>query len=186
VTMRLSDLQTLVEDNGIIFLAYGSALTQDIIVSIASSLEKNPIFANLNMGLSSDVFTVFVEVSQNMMMYNKEQSRLSAGEGIIVVGRDTKKNYFVLSRNLVSRQDKEKLTEKLEHIQGMDRQEIKETYRALRRSGRHSHAHGAGIGFYEIAKRSERFEFEFTPIDDQDEQYYYVLKSYLHTREVQS
>ncbi len=61
----------------------------------------------------------------------------------------------------MSEKDKEKIEETLSQISGLDRDGIKKKYRELRRSGKFTHDKGAGIGFYEIAKRCSRQNYEF-------------------------
>jgi len=180
--VQLHEVQSIVEDNGIIFLAYGSVLTQDIIASFANGLEKDSTFSELGMGISSDIFTVFIEISQNMVMYSKTHKKTSGGEGIIVVGKDQQNTYYIHSRNLVTSKDKDIITDKLNEVIGMDRDAIKKRYRELRRSGQHAHDGGAGIGFYEVAKRCDRIAFEFTPAGE--DQFYYVFKSYVRRAKV--
>jgi hypothetical protein len=43
---------------------------------------------------------------------------------------------------------------------------LKKKYRELRRSGRGKHSKGAGIGFYEIAKRCSSFSHKFIKLDE--------------------
>ncbi len=178
--MRLDELQAIVEDHGIIFLAYGSSLTQDIIASIASGLEKNQEFSELGLGFSSDIFTVFVEVAQNMMFYGRRHPELQSGEGIIVIGRDAEGNYYVHSRNTITADDKTLIGDKLNTIQSMNRDEIRQMYRQLRKNGAHAHDAGAGIGFYEIARRCDRIEHAFSAAENG--LFHYVFKSWLYAR----
>ncbi|MDQ6975779.1 MAG: SiaB family protein kinase [Mariprofundaceae bacterium] len=175
--MDLHEVQSMVEDKGIIFLAYGSVLTQDIIASFANGLEKDPTFSELSMGVSTDIFTVFIEISQNMVKYSKTHQQTNGSEGIIVVGKDQQGTYYIHSRNLVNAKDKDIITRKLNEVISMDRNAIKKRYRELRRSGQHAHGIGAGIGFYEVAKRCDRIDFEFTEAGE--DQFYYVFKSYV-------
>ncbi len=175
--MRLQEIQSIVEEDGIIFLAYGSVLTQDIIASFASALEKDAMFSQLGLHVSSDIFTVFIEVSQNLLMYSRQHQNSPLGQGIIVLGRNQEGMFYVHSRNLVTAEDKELLTRRLQPIISMDRESIRKTYREFRRNGRQAHHGGAGIGFYEIAKRCEHISFAFDPADEN--RYYYIFRSYI-------
>ena len=50
-----------------------------------------------------------------------------------------------------------------------------ERYKELRRSGRNTHEKGGGIGFYEIAKRCDKLEFDFKEINS--DKYYFHVKT---------
>jgi len=73
----------------------------------------------------------------------------------------------VESSNIVSVEDKAKIEQKLLEIQALDMAGIKKRYRELRRSGENSHSVGGGIGFYEIAKLVQLFDFKFTAINQE-------------------
>ncbi len=53
----------------------------------------------------------------------------------------------------------------------MNKEEIQKEYRKLRKNAKNAHAKGAGIGFYEIAKRSDNIEFSFKEINP--DKYYF-------------
>ena len=47
----------------------------------------------------------------------------------------------------------------------MQKTEIREKYRELRKSGKNTHAKGGGIGIYEIGKISEEINYKFNEIN---------------------
>jgi len=173
--INICKLHNMVEENGIIFLNYGGFLSQSILVSMTEALEKEATFNNLDLNMSNKILTIFIELMQNMMNYSKssniEESQKS--QGLIFVIRDKNNDYQIHTQNIVSKEDKEKLTKILEEIQQMDRDEIKKKYRELRRNGKNSHEKGGGIGFFEIAKKCDKINFEFEKINDQ--RYYFHL-----------
>jgi len=171
--MQLHQIQNIVEQDGIVFLTYGGFLTQTLITAMTEALEKEAQNNDLAMGTSTNIFTIFIELSQNMMNYAKakEQDETNAqSQGLIVVGKDSER-YFIHSQNIVTKADKDKIAPLLKQIQTMSREEIKKAYRKLRKSGKNTHAKGGGIGFYEVAKRSSSIDYEFTPINS--EKYYF-------------
>ena len=62
-------------------------------------------------------------------------------------------NFFVSSANIMHPEDESKLSEKLDKIIPMKKDELREYYKALRRSGKEKHGRGAGLGFLEMAKK---------------------------------
>ncbi|XPV68379.1 MAG: SiaB family protein kinase [Halarcobacter sp.] len=181
--MNTSLIQELVEDDGIVFLTYGGFLTQALISAMTEALEKEAEKNNLSLGVSNNIFTIFIELTQNMMNYSKNKYVNSSevnSEGLIFVTKDRDLNYYIHSQNIIALVDKEKIEPKLEEIQKLNYEEIKLRYRELRRSGRDCHGKGGGIGFYEIAKRSNGINFEFKKINE--DKYYFHFTSKIITR----
>ena len=177
--MNINMIQEIVEKNGIVFLTYGGFLSQALISSMTEALEKEVEENNLNMGDSSDIFTIFIELTQNMMNYSKTKSEDNndlRAEGLIIVSKDDKLNYSIHSQNVIGIEDKNKIEAILENIKTLNKDEIKKKYRELRRSGKNTHGKGGGIGFYEIAKRSSKITFEFKQINKNKYYFHFVSK----------
>ena len=179
--MNVDNIQNIVEEDGIIFLSYGGFLSQTLIAGMTEALEQEAQYHNLNIGVSSNIFTVFIELSQNIMNYAKYKSgdlKEKKAEGLIVVGRNDSGDYYIHSQNIITSEDKEKMEPKLNELVTMSKDEIKKRYRELRRSGRDSHGKGGGIGFYEIAKRSDTIKFEFKELNEN--KYYFHITSQIN------
>ena len=176
--MEVTELESILEDDGIVFLTYGGFLSQALIVGMTEALEKESEVHDLSMKVSHNILTTFIELSQNMMNYAKRVKLDDASydpKGLIVVGHKNDENrYFVFSRNIVTTAEKEKIIPKIEAVLPLNKDELKTLYRELRKSGKGKHEKGAGIGFIEIARRSSSMEYEFSPIDD--DKHYFALK----------
>ena len=176
--MDINNIQNLVKQDGIIFLTYGGFLSQPLISAMTEALEKEAEQSDVGMGISNNIFTIFIELSQNMMNYSKTaeaNNRDIDPGGLIVVSKDDEGNYNIDSQNILSIDDKEKIEPKLLDIKSLDKDGIKKRYRDLRRSGKNTHAKGGGIGFYEIAKRCDEIEYDFNPINE--DKYYFHVKT---------
>lgn len=175
----------MVEKDGIVFLSYGGFFNQSLISGMTEALEKEAENNELNMGIANNIYTVFIELSQNMMNYSKilaNDATLPQLEGLIVVSKG-EEFYSIHAQNIVITADKEKIEPKLQEISSLDRDGIKKRYRELRRSGKDTHHKGAGIGFYEIAKRSACIDYEFKKIDD--EKYFFHVISKIKAKKEQ-
>jgi hypothetical protein len=177
--MNISEVQSLVEKDGIVFISYGGFLSQSLISAMTEALEKEAEYSEISMGISNNIFTIFIELSQNMMNYSKskdENCREITPGGLIVVSKDiNNEKYYIHSQNIISIDDKEKIEPKLIEIESLDKNGIKERYKELRRSGKNTHGKGGGIGFYEIAKRCDKLEFDFKEINS--DKYYFHVKT---------
>lgn len=177
--MNVDNIQNQVDKDGIIFLSYGGFLTQTLIAGMTEALEQETKYNNLNIGVSSNIFTVFIELSQNVMNYSKsknEDSNEVRSDGLIIVGKDEDGSYYIHSQNIIAKEDKEKIEPKLIEIQSMNRDEIKKRYRELRRSGKEKHHKGGGIGFYEISKRSDEIKYKFKKINENKYYFHFISK----------
>jgi hypothetical protein len=180
--MDMNEIQNLVDKDGIIFLSYGGYLSQTLITGMTEALEQEAKEYEISLTASSNIFTIFIELSQNMMNYSKSIDATNMSlrpQGLILVTKDEHRNYHIHSQNIVSKADKEKIEPKLLEIQSLDRDGIKQRYRELRKSGQHTHGKGGGIGFYEIAKKCDSIDYEFTPIND--DRYYFHIKTNIKT-----
>jgi len=156
-----SELEKILQKDGIVFLTYGGYFTQSLIVAMTEALEKEAEKSLLSMTLANNIFVVFIELSQNLMNYTKQVEKEFDTKGLILVGKNEKEGYFVYSQNVVKKSDAEKIKKILEYITGLSKDELKKIYRKLRREERALHQKGGGIGFYEIAKKSKRIEYSF-------------------------
>lgn len=178
--MNTKKLEAILEEDGIVFLTYGGFLTQSLIVGMTEALEKESQSSDLSMSISNNIFTIFIELSQNMMNYSKailESENKFDPKGMIIVGKDASGCYYIMSQNVIDVHDKEKIEPKLQKIQDSDLAEVRRLYKEARRSGKDAHHKGGGIGFYEIAKKSRRIEYSFVPINET--KYYFKFKAIL-------
>jgi hypothetical protein len=173
---NIAQLESILLEDGIVFLTYGGFLTQSLIVGMTEALEKESESSDLSMKISSNLFTIFIELSQNMMNYSKKvETEGFDPKGLILLGKNSDGYYYILSQNIIDEEDREKLEKKLKIVESSSKDELKKLYRESRRSGRDKHSKGGGIGFYEIAKRCEKIEYEFIKVEDS--RYYFKLKA---------
>lgn len=178
--MDINKIDSLLSTDGIVFLAYGGFLSQALITGMTEALEKETEVHDVSMKVSTNIFTVFIELAQNMMNYSKQKNRdWFDSRGLMIVGYDTANNsYYVVSRNIVDINDKDRIEPRLANIEGLGAEELKSLYRELRKSGRDKHEKGAGIGFIEIARRCDKLEHYFTKLSE--DSYYFVIKATVH------
>lgn len=168
--MDSESIKKITEEEGIVFLVYSGFLSHTLISSMTEVLEKEATMNGMGMGESTSIYTIFIELAQNMMNYSKTKqidSNAFRSEGLIWVAKNEQQlGYYVQSRNVIDIHDKEKIEPKLAEILTMDNDAMKQRYRELRKSGRDAHSKGGGIGFYEIAKRATSVSFSFEPLND--------------------
>lgn len=181
--MKVNNLESILDSEGIVFLSYGGFLTQSLVSGMVEALELEAESHGLKMNVSNNIMTIFIELAQNMMNYSKKLTNNKScfdSKGMVVVGFDKESNdYYLYSRNLVTQADKNKIQPKIEQVLSLDKQELRDLYRKLRRSGQHKHQKGAGIGFVEIARRSDDMQYSFVPAKV-DDMYYFSYRIDIH------
>jgi CheY-like chemotaxis protein len=120
-----------------------------------------------NIGVISNISTILAEQFQNIMNYSKKEDSLDdeiASKGYISL-KENNNEYILTSKNIISKDDKEKIEPKIKEIKSLDREGLRKRYKELRKSGINKHESGAGIGFFEIAKRCHKIKYEFKDIN---------------------
>jgi hypothetical protein len=171
-------LESMLEEDGVVFLTYGGFLTQSLISGMTEALEKEAQGSNISLKVSGNIFTIFIELAQNMMNYSKKVENGGFDpKGLILVGKTSDGDYYILSQNIVDKNDKAKMEPKLEITQKSSKDELKKLYREARKSGKDTHSKGGGIGFYEIGRRCNSIEYEFKAIPQDEDKFYFKFKA---------
>ena len=169
--MNMITFKEILDKEGVIF-SFSGTISQSVLSSIAETIEKELRSTGVSFSLIQNIFAVFTEQMQNIMSYSNE--RICLGDnafespGICVVGYDKSvEHYYVCSANIISPEGESALKTKLDKIIPMQRTELREYYKTLRRSGKESHGRGAGLGFLEMAKKSALpMKYTITKLDN--------------------
>jgi len=168
--MKMDDLcklKTLSEQNGIMFF-YQGYFSQKILLGIGDALKAKMSKDDVESTKAKKIFGIFVEQVQNIIRYSTDRieqegvdSDHEISSGLLLVGKEDDK-FFTICGNMVSTKDIPRLSENLESIRYMDKEELKKLYKEKIRHDSDEHSKGAGIGFIEIARKSsEPFEYGF-------------------------
>ena len=176
-------------DRGVIF-CYSGYVTEPVLSGIGGALKQKLKLEDADTNTMRNVFAIFVEQMQNIIRYSAEweDSAKLEGEGtaadrteirygVLAIGMEHAK-FFVSCGNKVHRSDVERLRTRLGDLQAMDKQSIKDLYKAKLRGPTEETSKGAGLGFIEIARRStEIIDFAFMDLDD--EYSFFALKAFV-------
>ena len=147
-----------------IFIEYDGIFTQEFINKSMELIEDKID----NIGLVGNLNTNFAEQAQNILHYGKSEdinNNEITPKGYIKLQKNADGIYSLETKNIITLADKEKIEPKLIEISQLDKNGIRQRYRELRKSGKNTHQKGGGIGFYEIAKRCVKVEYEFTKLN---------------------
>ena len=168
-------LKTELNEQGIFFCLSGP-VSQKLVTDIGVILDQKMGMENASKLTVLRVFSLVVEKVQNIIHYSDEKALAEDSEdaaretlrfGIIAIGYH-EEHYFVLSGNMIRNDKVERLREKLCAIQNMSKEELKHAYREQRRKPPENDSKGAGLGFFEMAKKASRpIEFTFKRLSDE-------------------
>ena len=180
--MNMMLFKEILDKEGVIF-SFSGTISQPILSAIAETIEKEMHSDDIPYAVVQNIFAVFTEQMQNIMSYSNERIHLGGNTfespGTCVVGYDKSiEHYYVSSGNIMSEEGVPKLSEKLDKIIAMDKNELRAYYKELRRSGKEVHGRGAGLGFLEMAKKSiVPIEYTISKLDDKRS--FFEIKVYI-------
>ena len=166
----LIDLQNRLKSQDVL-ISFSGRFSQVIIEELSFAIRK---YMESEEQSKSDVFNVlsiFIEQSQNIKNYifSKEGSDCFdeiVNSSVIVIGKE-EKGYFICSVNLIFNFDQDRLTEKLERIKNLNKDELKKLYKEQIKKNLDIDSQGAGIGLIDMARKSSLpIEYSITKLDD--------------------
>ena len=154
-------------------------LTQNIIISYSGPFDNGvltTIGANIQYAtgadpqLSKKVFSVFIELAQNISYYSAERIKAqdghSSGVGILII-KDFSDHYLMYTGNVTRPADIQPVIEKCERINSLDREGLRE-FRRHKRSQPQSRFGGGNIGLIQVALITDKpIDFTLDKIDDE-------------------
>jgi hypothetical protein len=158
------------DEKGIIF-SFSGYISEGILYSLGEALRQKMTLEDANLTTVKKVFSVFVEQAQNIIRYSADKlegqhgERIELSSGMVSIGNDDG-DFFIVCGNVILEKDMERLKERLEHLNSLDRPAIKAFYREQLRETPDEDSRGATIGLIEIARRASRpIEFGFDPVE---------------------
>lgn len=152
-----------------ITLVYEGEITHQITKAFTSLAESNMAKEDEAGTVQRKVFHVMVECLQNISKHADDftsNDYLFSGRGIFLVSKGDNE-YSITTGNAVENDRIEELTEMLENINQLDKDELKNLYKKQIKEGRLSDKGGAGLGFIDIKRKTgKELEYHFLPISE--------------------
>lgn len=152
-----------------VLMVYKGDFGKDSIMPIIQIIEEK--MRNENETGPKAFFLILVELLQNVSRHNIG-SETDTKDGIFMITEDEEgDSYWTSVGNVVDKETKELLAERIEELNTMDAMELKKAYKKTLREGAFSDKGGAGLGLIEIARKSSgKLEYTF---DDMGEGRYF-------------
>jgi hypothetical protein len=164
--------KTMEQEN--ILLSFKGVVTSDLLTSVLQIMETKMDYMDESPKTKKKVFNVLVECLQNLYHHidvndeNAEEQRklIEKKSALFLIAKEA--DYFqIRTGNYVDKASAHELSEKLEKINGMDKDQLKQYYQEVLSSGTLSEKGTAGLGMIDIARKSgNKLEYQLLDIND--------------------
>lgn len=154
-----------------IMLSFQGGVNSELLTSILQIMESKLDQVDDPPKIKKKVFNVLVECLQNLYHHIDEvpittDTGINARSAIFMIGRETD-HYLISTGNFILNENVGILQEKLDKVNSMDKEELKEYYKTVLNNGEMSSKGGGGLGMIDIARKSgQKLDYKFSKIDD--------------------
>ncbi len=172
MTTTTFDLYNLMERENVL-LAFKGTVTSDLLDSVFQIMESKMVDLNDSPATKKKVFNVLVECLQNLYHhiddFDKDNFMDASGSkksAIFSISRNDEA-YNIVTGNFIYPKNVQEVTNKIDHINSLERDELKAYYKEVLNNGKLSEKGGGGLGLIDIAKKSRsKLQYSFKEIDD--------------------
>jgi hypothetical protein len=162
-TINIYDIYQLMTENKIIMI-YQGLFDQAMIKSVINMTEKKLIQENIEEGLRRKLFNVMVEGLQNICKHQMVAD--STGQNPFMLISHEEDAYNLVTGNFIRNEKIGIVKEKIDFINSLNKEELKEHYKTARLNSVISEVGGAGLGFIDMVRKSgNRLEYKFYEVD---------------------
>jgi len=157
-----------------IMLSFKGELTTDLLNSILQVVESKLQAFEEAARIRKKVFNVLVEVMQNLYHHRGESPVRQViaspkDASVIIMIAKNATGYSIFTGNYIENQNVDKLKNRLEEVNAMSKDQLKELYKNVLVNGERTKNGGGGLGMIDIARRSgDKLDFGFVPFDDEN------------------
>lgn len=139
-----------------ILICFNGPISRTLIGEIGIALKDHIAATHQHQSAAMDVFSVYIEMSQNIRHYASRRGYDDfAAAATVVIAETEGGRYAVSAGNLVERQDGEALVRRVRELAALDKAELKALYKQQLRLPREaSLPSGAGLGLIEMARKA--------------------------------
>lgn len=159
--------RTMMSQN--LILVYQGEFTQESTKSILAMAERNLDSSGEESSIKRKVFNVMVEALQNIVKHSDElvDGKIRSHAAIFLIGKESNK-ISIMSGNPIRKENVAGLEKKLEHINSLDKEGLKELYKEIIKNTTISEKGGAGLGFVDMARKSgEKLDYSFPELNSE-------------------
>ena len=158
-------------------LAYQGEFNAEITDRLLELSEKNLSYSDVGKKVKKRVYHIMVECLQNICKHQDKKRDVFTGRAGIFMISKFDDQYSITSGNLIESKSVDGLKDKLNKINSLDKEDLKELYRKILEDGEFTKKGGAGLGLMDIARKSgKKLAFDFEPLDHKTSYFYLQTK----------
>lgn len=170
MAMNIYDLYHRMESNKVV-LSFKGDVTSELMSSILQIIEQRMDDMNEAPRLRKKVYNVLVECLQNLYHHidevPSETAKNGADKSAIFTVSLNPKGYSITTGNYILSDRKARFQERLERINSLDRDELKQLYKDVLNSDGRSDKGGGGLGMIDIARKTgNKLNYDFATLND--------------------
>jgi len=155
-----------------IVLAYQGEIDTALLESVYSMMNRHLEEKKISSDRKKKFFNILIESLQNVFHHQITRIENLKGENMATAGfiitSDDEGVYNIITGNYLLNSSVEKLTKKLEEVNSLSPDELKNYYRQSLSETELSEKGGAGLGIIEMARKSgHKLNYEFTKINNE-------------------
>lgn len=164
-TFNIKSAYNRLRDDQTVF-SYLGKLSDDEFDSVLSHIEK-VLITNIDSKSSvKKVFNILIESTQNLHSYLSDHAQLNEKENVIVVVKECDEYYSIMTGNYLLKSEISVIKSRIDIINTLSKKEVRELYRGILDVGMLGQSGGAGLGFVDLARRSDnKLTYSFKEID---------------------
>ncbi|PCJ84536.1 MAG: hypothetical protein COA57_09065 [Flavobacteriales bacterium] len=153
-----------------IISAYHGEFTQQVINMLLKQAKWDLLQRNTEKITTKRTYGVMVECLENILKHTtllRHSGQIEANiDGLVILGNQSK-DYYITIGNLIKKEEVGILTERMEKINKLDRDELRKHHTEVLKKSEISAKGGAGLGLIEIALKSgSKLNYEFNNYND--------------------
>ena len=152
-----------------ILISFNGSVRHSIIEEIGKAIKTHLEAQELEKGIISDVFAVYIEQTQNITNYLKRINHSTGcySQAIIIISQ--KNGYYTISSgNNILKSDVQKLKNQIELLNSLDKTELRKFYKEQAKKTVNPESNSAGLGLIDIARKASfKLEYQFQHFDDE-------------------
>ncbi len=168
--LDIYDFYEKMERNSIM-LSFKGDITSDLLTSILQIMESKMESIQEEPKVKKKVYNVLVECLQNL--YHHMDEVMAEGKAdtplrsaIFMIGKKDQL-YTIITGNYIRKGNVSSLKKRLDEINVLDKEQLKEYYKMVLNNGEMSLKGGGGLGMIDIARKTgQRLDYNFLPVDE--------------------
>ncbi len=142
-----------IQAEGKILVSHFGEFSQDLVNSLTTNIEDLMLESGDKKGTVKRMFSILVEGLQNIRIHGERDDDGNQVSFLIVLQNEN--NYNVTFGNLIKRENIGRIIDRVDELNEMETEQVKELYMEVLSNGIMSNKGGAGLGFITMALKSK-------------------------------